>query len=359
MIIKDKQILPIIQGGMGVGVSLGGLAGAVANQGAIGTISSVGIGYRERDFDKNSLEADKRSLKKELDRARDLAQGRGLIAVNVMMAITAYEDMVREASALGADLIIVGAGLPLNLPELVSRDTLIAPIVSGARALRLLVRRWQAYDRLPDLVVLEGAQAGGHLGFKDQAIRDFNEEDFIKEISEIRTYLDQIALDKPIALFVAGNTLDEAKIKKYMEAGAQGFQMGTPFIATHECDAHQIFKDVIVGAKEEDVVIIKSPVGMPARAIRTPFVEALTGELIRVKKCRNCLQPCSPAATEFCISDALIKAAWGNYEEGLFFAGQGVEKINKIRSVKELIDEISLYILRAGSPGSVYGQGSL
>lgn len=326
MLIKNKEILPLIQGGMGVGVSLGGLAGSVAAQGAIGTISSVGIGYRERDYDKNTLEADKRSLKKEIDKARDLAQGRGLIAVNVMMAIRAYEDMVREASRLGADLIVVGAGLPLNLPELVNKDTMIAPIVSGLRALKLLVRRWQGYGRLPDLVILEGPQAGGHLGFKEEDIQAYSQQNFLDEITEMRAYLEGLSQDMEIPLFVAGNSYDEENIKSYMQAGAQGFQMGTPFIATQEADVHQVFKDLIVESSSEDIVLIKSPVGLPARALKTPFVKRLKGELVRIKDCRNCLSPCNPAATEFCISEALIKAAQGDYEKGLFFCRPGTRQ---------------------------------
>ena len=347
--------LPIIQGGMGVGVSLGGLAGAVASQGALGTISAVGIGFREEDFRKKSREADKRALKKEIEKAREISQGRGLVAVNVMMAISSYEMMVREASSLGADLIVVGAGLPLNLPELVSRDTLLAPIVSGARALKLLIRRWKAFDRLPDLVVLEGAWAGGHLGIKKEVIDSFSQEAFIKDVQETRAALDEFRSIKDIPLFVAGDLFDEARIRELNRAGADGFQFGSPFIATQECDADELFKRMIIEAKKEDLVLINSPVGLPARAIKTPFVKELTGELVRIRDCINCLKPCNPRATEFCISTALIKAAQGNYEEGLFFAGAGVERINKKTSVKELIDEISLYILRARGASPSHG----
>lgn len=351
--------VPVIQGGMGVGVSLGNLAGTVASYGAIGTISAVGIGFKEEDFDKKPLEADKRALRKEIEKAKAIARGKGLIAVNVMQAITDYEAMVRSASEAGADIVVVGAGLPLNLPELVAKETLIAPIVSGARALKLLCRRWKNYGRLPDLVILESAWAGGHLGFSREEILGFGDDKLIEEIRDAKTFLNTLQEEKEIPLFVAGNTFDEERIKKLVQAGADGFQFGTPFIATEECDASDVFKKIIVEAKKEDIVLINSPVGMPARAIRTPFVAALTGEKQRIKVCRNCLRPCTPAATEFCISQALIHAARGNYEEGLFFAGAGVDKINEIRTVKEVIDEACLYLRRAGSPGCGHGEGSL
>jgi NAD(P)H-dependent flavin oxidoreductase YrpB (nitropropane dioxygenase family) len=241
----------------------------------------------------------------------------------------------------------------------VGEDTLIAPIVSGARALKLLCRRWKTYNRLPDLVILEGAWAGGHLGFSDEDIKNYKEEKLIQETRDVRAFLDTLKEQKDIPLFLAGNAFDEHRIKKLLDAGADGFQFGTPFIATEECDVSDVFKKVILDAKKEDIVLIKSPVGMPARAIRTPFISTLRGEKQKIRDCRNCLRPCTPAATEFCISKVLIHAAKGNYEEGLFFAGDGVDKINKIRTVKEVLDEACLYILRAGSPGCGHGEGSL
>lgn len=360
MKIANRELeLPILQGGMGVGVSLGNLAGRVASYGAMGTISAVGIGFKEDDFETNTWEANKRALNKEIQKAKDMAGGKGLVAVNVMMAITDYDEVIKQAVSGGADVIVVGAGLPLNLPELVEEDTLIAPIVSGARALKLICRRWKTYNRLPDFVVLEGAWAGGHLGFSAEDIDNYKEDDLLQETKDARAFLDTLKEQKDIPLFVAGNVFDEQRIKKLLEAGADGFQFGTPFIATQECDVSDLFKKVIVDAKKEDIVLINSPVGMPARALATPFVIALRGEKQKIRDCRNCLRFCTPAATEFCISKALIHAAKGNYEEGLFFAGDGVDRIHRIKTVKEVIDEACLFILRAGGPDCGHGEGSL
>lgn len=352
--------LPILQGGMGIGVSLGRLAGNVASYGAMGTISAVGIGYREADFGKNNVMANRAALEKEIKKAKDIAKGQGLLAVNIMHAITQYEEMVKTAIQAGIDVLVVGAGLPLDLPKLVQGwDGLLAPIVSSKRALELLYRSWKKrFQRVFDMVILEGSQAGGHLGVQDKEIQSY---DLLASTREVKDFLREVEKKEgvEIPLFVAGNALEEDTLISLIQAGADGCQLGTPFILTEECDAHENFKEVIRQAAEEDVVLLHSPVGMPARAINTPFVQKLTGEKIKIMDCMNCLKTCNPKETEFCISRALIQAAKGNREEGLFFAGAGVGRLNQLRSVKEVLDEACLYLCRAGSTSCCHGEGSL
>ncbi len=361
MKIANRSLdLPLIQGGMGIGVSLGRLAGTVASYGAMGTISAVGIGYAEEDFGKNNVHANVRALTKEIQKAKELSGGKGLIAVNIMHAITQYEEMVKAAVKAGVDILVVGAGLPLDLPKLAEGwDGILAPIVSSKRALELLYRSWKKrFSRIFDMVILEGAEAGGHLGIPSKDMEGF---DLLSVTNETKSYLQEVeaAEGRKIPLFVAGNVFDEKNMASLLKAGADGFQMGTPFIATEECDVHDGFKQVILEAREEAVKLIHSPVGMPARAINTPFVQALTGEKLTIKNCMNCLKTCTPASTEFCISQALIQAAKGNREEGLFFAGAGVGKINTLRTVKEVLDEACLFIRRAGGSVRCHGEGSL
>lgn len=336
--IGDKTIkYPIIQGGMGAGISLGNLSGAVARQGGMGTISTVGIGYREEDFYKNPREANERAFIKELETAREIAQGQGLVGVNIMASINEYEEDARRAAKHGVDFIISGAGLPLNLPELVGRDVLIAPIVSSLKALKLIIRVWsKRYDRYPDFLILEGQDAGGHLGFKASELdKGFSLEDTLEEIL---AYLEEEELDIPV--FVAGSVYDGYDLKKYRELGATGLQIGSRFIATEEADVHENFKNLIVDSTSEDLIIINSPAGLPARAVRNKFVDSLGGERQPSKRCINCLKTCDPATTEFCISDVLVASAKGDMDSGLVFAGSNIDRINKIVKVSDIFEEI-------------------
>lgn len=339
MRLKDKIIdIPIIQGGMGVGVSLSRLAGAVARCGAIGTISSVNTGYGEPDFDKNPLEANLRTLREEIRKAKEIAQGKGMIAVNIMCAVSHYEEACRCAVEAGADAIISGAGLPLTLPEFTKGSkTLCAPIVSSKRAAKLLLRHYKKrYDVEPDFFVMEGSRAGGHLGFSPEEL----EQGTAKSNMEILEEMKEVSGDIPV--FVAGGVFDGNDMAEAMNHGAYGVQIGTRFIATEECDAAQEFKDAIVAAKKEDVRIIKSPVGMPARALYSPLLEKLAqGEKYLAKKCNSCLTACPKGdKIPYCISRALIEAVKGNWQDGLFFTGSNADRIQKIMSVRELIDEI-------------------
>lgn len=337
--IGNKTVkYPIIQGGMGVGVSLGNLSGSVAKEGAMGTISTVGIGYRERDFYKKPLEANIRGLKKELKRAREISEGNGLIGINIMVAVNDYDELVKAAVEEKIDYIISGAGLPLKLPELVGDENiLLAPIVSSLKALKIINRYWEKrYNRLPDFIVLEGSEAGGHLGFKRKDLKEGkNLQELTKEVLE---YLGK--LNKEIPLFVAGSTYDGYDLKKYRKLGAAGIQIGTRFIATYESDVAKEFKELIVKSKKEDLIIIESPVGMPARAVNNKFLQRVAKERVPSSRCINCLKTCNPKTTQYCISEALINSAKGDVENGLVFAGSNIDRITQITSVKELIDSI-------------------
>lgn len=349
MIIKDKKLeIPIIQGGMGVGVSLSGLAGNVARQGGIGVISTVNAGYREEDFLTNPVEANLRALKKEIKRAREISQGRGMIAVNIMTAVSHYDLTAQCAVEAGVDMIISGAGLPMKLPEFTKdKGVLAVPIVSSARAAKLLIKQYlKNYGVTPDAFVIEGYKAGGHLGFSmeelSQGEAKSNEEILLEVIEETEKY--------GIPVFVAGGVFDGKDMARFLKLGAAGVQIGTRFIATEECDASAEFKKVILEAREEDIRIIKSPVGMPARAVETPLLKKLEqGEKFLAKVCNNCLTACPKGEkVPYCISRALIEAVKGNREEGLFFTGSNAYRIDKITTVKELMDEIVFECREAG-----------
>ena len=331
----SKWQIPIIQGGMGVGISMGGLAGAVAREGGMGVISTALIGFREQDVAKAPLEAAKRALRKEIEKAKSYAQGRGKIAINAMVVTNDYKEMIKEALSCGIDAIISGAGMPLELPKLVgNHSVMIAPIVSGKRAAELIIKAWSRYSRKPDFIVAEGKDAGGHLGFRGEELLDGtapNLEETVKDVVE--------AADG-IPVFAAGSVFDAEDIKAVMKAGASGVQIATRFIATKECDATDEFKKVILQAKAEDIQIIQSPVGLPGRAVKTPLISKLNGEMRKIKHCLNCISTCNPASTPYCISRALIEGYYGNWEEGLFFAGANVGRVNEMTTVPELMGEL-------------------
>lgn len=335
---------PLIQGGMGVGISLGNLAGHVAKMGCMGVISSVQAGYRKENFYKNPILANEEALTEEIKKAREISEGRGLIAVNCMTATNRYEETVKVALNAGVDAVVSGAGLPLKLPEIAEGyDVLLAPIVSSEKAARVILSSWKRhYNRTPDFLVLEGRGAGGHLGFKKEQIPD---EDFA--LSKLLTELKAELLPfeekegKEIPVFVAGSVFDGKDLFHYQKLGAFGAQIGTRFIATHECDASDALKEVIIGAKKEDIVLVKSPVGLPGRAVRTALVRRLEEtDRIPPKRCLDCLKPCDPKVTPYCISEALIRAANGDTEHGLFFAGENAHRIDRLYHVEELILEI-------------------
>jgi nitronate monooxygenase len=335
--------LPIIQGGMGVGVSGSKLAGAVAKAGGVGIISGVQIGYREPDFQTNTLEANIRAMKSELRAAREMSPD-GIIGVNLMVAITHYDEMVKASIDGGADIIISGAGLPMNLPKLVEGSNMkIAPIVSSGKAATLIIKNWtKKYSRLPDLVVVEGPEAGGHLGFKREELEEDTKrplEDIVKEVIEAVAVFEE-EHGKKIPVIAAGGVYTGEDIARFIKLGAAGVQMGTRFVATNECDADPKYKQAYLDAKKEDIQIIISPVGMPGRAVRNKLIKTVEGGRIPPKRCYDCIKKCNPKDTPYCISKALIDAVEGNVDEGLIFVGSNAYRLEKIVSVEELMNEL-------------------
>ena len=337
--------LPLIQGGMGVGVSMGGLAGSVAAEGAMGTLSTADAGWNEPDFAAHPQQANLRALRREVQRAKRLAAGAGLVAVNAMVATRQYADSVRTALEAGADAIVSGAGLPLELPALAEGfEALLAPIVSGPRAAQLICRTWaKRYGRVPDFVVLEGCQAGGHLGFEEADLLSGRCAPLSRLIPEVLAALRPFEekFGRAIPLFCAGGVATGAEMARCTRLGAAGAQLATRFIATEECDAGQGYKDVLLAARPEDLRIIHSPVGMPGRAVNSPLVQRLAAGMRQPPAhCSGCIKSCRPAETPFCITHALIEAVKGNWEEGLFFSGSRVDLVDRMRTVPDLIDEL-------------------
>jgi nitronate monooxygenase len=340
--IGNKEIkLPVIQGGMGVGVSLSGLAAAVANEGGIGVISCAGVGllYRQTpgDYLKNSIYG----LKEELRKARESTKG--IIGVNIMVALSNYVDMVRTAIAEKTDVIFAGAGLPLDLPAYLEKDstTLLVPIVSSARAAKLLCDKWESnFNYLPDAIVVEGPKAGGHLGFKRDQIFDerFSLEKIIPEVVSVATsYSDR----KIIPVIAAGGITTGEDIKRFLELGAAGVQMGSIFVPTHECDAADSFKQAYLKASDKDVIIIDSPVGMPGRALYGEFIRKVKAGLTKPKSCPyHCIRTCDYQKSPYCIIKALYHAAKGHSDKGYVFAGASAYLSDKISSVKEVIQRL-------------------
>ena len=339
---KKIQLVPIIQGGMGIGVSLSNLASSVRKEGGMGVISASMPGFNEPDFETNSLEANIRALKKEIQKANEVK--RGLLGVNIMVASRNYESYVKASVEAGADAIISGAGLPLDLPKYAEDKIMLAPIVSSAKACRLLCRVWDKHhNTTPDFVIIEGQKAGGHLGFKKKDLEEGTYqmlEQILKEVLEELVPFEK-KYNKQIPVFVAGGIFTHEDIQNYIDQGASGVQMATRFIATNECDAHENFKQMILKAKKEDIVYVKSPAGFPGRAIKNEFVKRMETESNQsVSNCLACMLPCTPSSTPYCITRALIRAVKGDMENGLFFCGTSAEKIHEIIDVHILMDQL-------------------
>lgn len=338
-LVIDK---PIIQGGMGVGISLSGLASAVAKEGGIGVISSVALGVLEQDRKMKFRDANIHFLRKEIRKAKKLTDG--VIGLNIMVAMSDYDNLLECAIEEEIDIVFLGAGLPLHFPKSFSLDkikTHIVPIVSSARAARLIFQYWEKnFGRIPDAVVVEGPLAGGHLGFKINQIDDpdFKLEKIIPEvIAVIETFEER--LNKEIPVIAAGGIYTGADIGKYLEMGVKGVQMATRFVATHECDASDEFKQSYINCKKEDITIIDSPVGLPGRAIRNRFLEEVSEGIKMPFKCPwKCLKTCDFRTAPYCIADALYNAQKGELLKGFTFAGANAYKVDKIISVKELFE---------------------
>ena len=327
---------------MGIGVSLSGLASAVADEGGIGVIAGAMIGMSESDIVSNPREANIRALRREIREARNKTSG--IIGVNIMVALTQYPELVATSIEEKIDIIFSGAGLPLDLPKYLegSKDTKLVPIVSSGRAAQVICKKWARYNYIPDGFVVEGPMAGGHLGLKKEQIYDpnFSLEKLIPEVIEAVKPFEQ-KHHASIPVIAAGGVYTGADIYRFLKMGAAGVQMATRFVATHECDADIAFKQAFVDAGEEDITIIESPVGLPGRAIKNEFLDAIKqGEKVPFTCPYHCITTCDYRTSPYCISRALINAKRGKLKHGFAFVGQNVHRVDRIMSVKELMDEL-------------------
>ena len=303
--------VPIVQGGMGVGISLSGLASAVAREGGIGVIAAAMIGIGESDVSANPAEANIRAMRKEIRKARSASTG--ILGVNIMVALTHYPELVRTSIEEGIDIIFSGAGLPMDLPGYLTNGskTKLAPIVSSARAAKLICQKWlNKFNYLPDAFVVEGPKAGGHLGFKEEQIEhpDFTLEKLVSDVVETVKPLG-CAHKKSIPIIAAGGVYTGEDIRHFLEIGASAVQLGTRFVATNECDADESFKQSFISAKKEDLMVIKSPVGMPGRALRNQFLEEVEAGARKPFHCPyHCIKTCDPSKSPYCIALALAGA---------------------------------------------------
>lgn len=381
--LGGRELLPIVQGGMGVGVSAHRLAGSVAAQGGVGTISSVDLRRHHPDLlartdglapgapelkaviDAANLEA----LQREIAAARALSQGRGLLAVNVMRAVGEYAASVRTALEAGIDAVVVGAGLPLDLPDLAREHpaALLIPILSDARGVSLLVKKWERKQRLPDAIVIEHPRwAGGHLGAAKIADLGDARFDFERVLPEVRTFLRSAGIERELPLIAAGGVRRCEDIQRLQSLGADAVQLGTPFVATEECDAHPAFKRVLAEARDDEVVEFTSVAGLPARAVRTPWLarylqaeprlQQTVHKKVRCTLAFDCLAQCGlrdglPGWGQFCIDQRLAAALRGDVAKGLFFRGAGALPFGaRIASVRQLIERLLTPGVPLGTP---------
>jgi nitronate monooxygenase len=338
---------PIIQGGMGVGISLSGLASAVAQEGGIGVISSVALGLLGDNPKTGFKGGNQTILKQEIRKARLLTDG--ILGLNIMVAISDYDELLKLAFDEEIDIVFLGAGLPLKFPESITKDRLkkgvtkVAVIVSSARATKLIFQTWQKkYDHVPDMVVVEGPMAGGHLGFKKEQIFNpaFTLEKLLPEVLTVVDSFESI-FEKKIPVIAAGGIYTGGDIYRFLRMGAGGVQMGTRFVATHECDASPEFKQAYINCKKEDITIIESPVGLPGRAIRNEFLDSVSAGEKKPFQCPwKCLKTCNFREAPYCIAKALTNAQRGDVEEGYTFAGANAFRVKEIISVRELMNSL-------------------
>ncbi|CCO24078.1 NAD(P)H-dependent flavin oxidoreductase [Maridesulfovibrio hydrothermalis] len=335
--------VPVIQGGMGVGISLSGLASAVAKEGGIGVIAAAMIGLTSKKGGKDHAKAHIDALTDEIRKAKEMTSG--ILGVNIMVALSNFADMVSTSVKEGADVIFSGAGLPLDLPKYVSEETKtkLVPIVSSGRAASIICKKWiSKFDYIPDAFVVEGPKAGGHLGFKREQLDDpkFSLEEILPEvIKAVKPYEEKTG--RTIPVIAAGGVYSGEDICKYLQMGAAGVQMGTRFVATHECDADDKFKQTYVDSTKEDMAIIQSPVGLPGRAVKNDFLQAVTaGEKTPFKCPFHCIKSCKVEKSPYCIAAALINAQRGKLKNGFAFAGSNAWRTEKIISVKQLFTDL-------------------
>ncbi len=331
---------PIIQGGMGIKVSGSKLASAVANTGCAGVIASAGLGQFE-DCPKNDLiEQGLEALRQEIRRARSMTDG--IIGVNIMVALSHYEQLVKTSVEENVDMIICGAGLPLDLPKYLNgKDIKLIPIVSSARAFKIILKRWKLhFNKVPDAVIVEGSKSGGHLGYTHQSLVD-NTAPAIEEITtEVLAVANSFTPNIPV--IAAGGIFDGGDIARFLRLGAAGVQMATRFVCTYECDVHDNFKQAYIDAGPDDLTIIKSPVGLPGRVIKNEFVEKIKrGETVPFKCNYKCLKTCDPGKAPYCIAKVLANAARGQMDEGFAFAGSNAYRCSEIVSVEAMVRELA------------------
>lgn len=335
--------IPVIQGGMGVGISMSKLAVAVANQGGVGVISAAGLGLVHRNPALDYLEANIEGLRIELRKAREMTMG--VIGVNIMVAMTNFADLVRTAISEKADIIFSGAGLPMDLPAFLKPDSItkLVPIVSSGRAAKIICEKWKnLHNYLPDAFVVEGPKAGGHLGFKKDNLEDahYSLEGLVPEVvKEVRFYEEKYG--KEIPVIAAGGIYTGEDIYNIMQKGARGVQIGTRFVTTEECDASIEFKQAYIDAAESDMEIILSPVGMPGRAVKNSFIDKVKlGLKVPIKCPFHCIKTCDVSSSPYCIITALYNAYKGNMKSGYAFAGSNAYLATKITTVKEIFNEL-------------------
>lgn len=344
--------LPIIQGGMGVGISLSKLASSIANQGGIGVIAAAGIGMVGNEKPKNLEFANIDALRNEIRKARELTKG--ILGVNIMVALSDFANLVKTSIEEGVDIIFSGAGLPLELPSFLSKNskTKLVPIVSSAKGAKVIIRKWfEKFSYVPDAIVVEGPKAGGHLGFKIDQLSDpkFSLENIIKEVVEVVKSF-EIKLGKNIPVIAGGGIYTGEDIYNIMKLGASGVQMATRFVTTEECDASDEFKKTYINAKEEDVGIIKSPVGMPGRAIINGFINKVNDGTRKPVACPyHCIVTCEYKDSPYCIATALLSAQRGNMNNGFAFAGTNSYRANEILPLNNVIDSIKTEYSKASS----------
>ncbi|WP_319758973.1 nitronate monooxygenase family protein [Maridesulfovibrio sp.] len=342
--------VPVIQGGMGVGISLSGLASAVAKEGGIGVIAAAMIGLTNKNGGKDHARAHIDTLAEEIRKAKEMTSG--ILGVNIMVALSNFADMVSTSVKEGADVIFSGAGLPLDLPKYLhdGAKTKLVPIVSSGRAASIICKKWiSKFDYLPDAFVVEGPMAGGHLGFKREQLNDpkFALENILPEvIKAVKPFEDKTG--RTIPVIAAGGVYSGEDISKFLDMGAAGVQMGTRFVATHECDANDEFKQAYVKSTKEDMAIIQSPVGLPGRAVNNDFLQAVTDGKKSPFKCPfHCIKSCKVEDSPYCIASALINAQRGKLKNGFAFAGSNAWRTEKIVSVKQLFTDLKAEFDRA------------
>lgn len=327
---------------MGVRVSSSSLASAVSNEGGLGVIAAVGLGQGYLDSEADFKERSRSAFVEIIRRTRELTKKP--FGVNIMCALSNYEDLVDAAQKENVPVIISGAGLPLKLPSLVHNQiTKLVPIVSSARATHIICSAWlRRYKRLPDAVIVEGPMAGGHLGYSLDELADSANFNLGRILKEVLAAVREFDTQGIIPVIAAGGVFDGKDIAEMLSLGASGVQMGTRFVCTHECDVAQSYKDAFIAAEKEDIVVIKSPVGMPGRVINNDFVKRITaGEKMDFGCVYRCLATCDPSKVNYCIAKALINASQGELDKGFAMCGSNAFRIKKIVSVKELIRELT------------------